>query len=60
MGMLMSTYHLVRDLNERNIIAVDYVPTHRMLADGLTKPLPKERLKQHREEMGLVDSGSSI
>lgn len=52
-------YHFARDLKERNIIAVDYVPTHSMLADGLTKPLPKERLEQHREEMGLVDSGSS-
>lgn len=51
-------YHFTRDLSERNIIATEYIPTNRMLADGLTKPLPRETFERHRREIGLVDSGS--
>jgi hypothetical protein len=51
-------YHYVRDLKKRNLIAVEYVPTKRMLADGLTKPLPKEDFEHHRQLMGLVVSKS--
>lgn len=40
-------YHYVRDLKERNLIAVEYVTTKRMIADGLTKPLPKETFELH-------------
>jgi hypothetical protein len=50
-------YHSVRDLRERGLIEAEYIPTDRMLADGFTKPLPRETFERHRREIGLVDSG---
>jgi hypothetical protein len=51
-------YHNVRDLYARNIIATEYVPTKRIIADSLTKPLPYIQFEYLRQKMGLVDSGS--
>jgi len=34
-------YHYIRHLIERKDVIIDYCPTTDMLADGLTKPLPK-------------------
>ena len=36
-------YHFVRDLIEDQVIHVQHCPTDQMLADGLTKPLPKPK-----------------
>ena len=36
-------YHFVRDLIEDEVIRVQHCPSDRMLADGLTKPLPKPK-----------------
>ena len=46
-------YHIVRDLAKRNLIKVDYIPSADMVADGLTKPLPKERFKVFVGQLGL-------
>lgn len=46
-------YHHVRDLIARGIVTPDYVPTEHMLADGLTKALPKPRLEAHKQAYGL-------
>jgi hypothetical protein len=46
-------YHHVRDLITRSIVTPDYVPTEYMLADGLTKALPKHRLEAHKRAYGL-------
>jgi hypothetical protein len=51
-------YHNVRDLRARNIIATEYVSTKRMIADSLTKPLPRDQFEYLRRKMGLVVSGS--
>jgi hypothetical protein len=51
-------HHHVRDLRSRNIIATEYTRTKRMIADGLTKPLPREQFEYLRTKMGLVSSGS--
>ena len=40
-------------LVDKNIVKVVYVPTEDMLADGLTKPLTKERHYRHLEKLGL-------
>ncbi len=34
-------YHHIRDTVQRGLIRVDFTPSRSMLADGLTKPLPK-------------------
>src|SRR6266480_5053117 len=46
-------YHHVRDLITRGIITPEYVPTKHMLADGLTKPLPRGCLEAHKRAYGL-------
>ena len=44
-------YHFVRDLIEDQVIHVQHCPTDQMLADGLTKPLPKPK---HNEMTSLL------
>jgi len=46
-------YHHVRDLIARNIITPEYMPTEHMLADGLTKAIPRPRLEAHKRAYGL-------
>ena len=52
-------YHNVCDLHAHNIIATEYVSTKRIIADCLTKPLPRDQFKYLHRKMGLVVSGSS-
>lgn len=40
-------------LVDKGIVSVFYVPTSEMLADGFTKPLPKERHHDHAERLGI-------
>ena len=48
-------YHYIREALNSNIVNLQYCPTHDiMLADTLTKPLPKERFVMIRNNMGLV------
>lgn len=49
------SYHYVRDLAEKKRIAVEYIPTNKMIADGLTKPLPKVGFVKSVRDLGLVD-----
>jgi hypothetical protein len=46
-------YHHVRDLIARSIITPEYKSTEHMLADGLTKALPTNRLEAHKRAYGL-------
>lgn len=45
--------HHVRDLYENKKIAPSYVNTKSMLADGMTKPLPKFSFETYRHAVGL-------
>ena len=46
-------YHYTRDLVERNIMEVIYIPTGEMLADALTKALPRPNFEKLRLSMGV-------
>ena len=46
-------YHYVRELLEKGITTVEYVPTSKMAADCLTKPLKKGQLEANLDILGL-------
>ena len=46
-------YHYTRQVIEKKIIAVEYVPTGEMVADTLTKALPKPGFEKFRLSMGV-------
>src|SRR5208337_1656582 len=47
--------HFVRDEVERGTIAVTWVPTNKQVADGLTKPLTREKHQRMLQSLGLRD-----
>ncbi|ESZ92706.1 hypothetical protein SBOR_6918 [Sclerotinia borealis F-4128] len=49
-------YHHVRDLNAKGKVNISYIPTDKMIADGLTKPLVKDAFRKFIEMLGMVDS----
>ena len=51
-------YHHVRDLYNKNLIQLDYIPTEDMVADGLTKPLLGDKFKSFVKQLGLKVSRS--
>lgn len=44
----------ITEMVNKGIIAIEYVPTQLMFADGLTKPLPRETHWKHCKNMGLI------
>jgi hypothetical protein len=46
-------YHYVREAVEQDIVSLHYCPTEEMIADLLTKPLPRGRFETLRLSMGI-------
>jgi len=55
-------FHFVRDACERNAIKTTYLLTSDMLADIMTKNLPRDTHLKHGHGLGLVsrDSGELV
>ena len=47
-------YHFIREKVEDGTIALDFLPTEQMIADGLTKLLPPANYKGFQEQLGLM------
>jgi hypothetical protein len=47
--------HWLRQEVQRQALQVDWVPTSEMIADGLTKALPRQRFERFIDQLGLVD-----
>lgn len=48
-------HHHVRGLVEDKELAIDWIASSAMLADGLTKALPIAAFRRHRGEWGLIE-----
>jgi hypothetical protein len=53
-------HHWVRQESQNNHIQLQWIPTSQMPADGLTKPLPRQKHTQFVEMLGLIDIKSRI
>ena len=51
-------YYNIRDLYERNLITVSFIPSADIVADGLTKPLIKDKHKTFKQQLGIITSRS--
>jgi hypothetical protein len=49
--------HFVRDSHQKGLIELVYIPMSEMVADILTKALPRERYEKHMKGMGLSQWG---
>ena len=48
-------YHHIRDLQEKQKIQIEYIPTHQMVADGLTKPLKRPQFDDFVRRLGMTN-----
>jgi len=46
-------YNFVRDIIACKEIALHYISTHKMVADPLTKPIPRDVFVKHVKSLGL-------
>ena len=46
-------YHFIKDLVERKIVALEYIPTERQNADIFTKPLDRSKFETLRQVIGV-------
>jgi len=51
-------YHFVRQHVESGLIQLTYCPTHDMVADIFTKPLPRPQFEKHTLGLGLTQSAN--
>ena len=47
-------YHFIRDLIERKIMCLEYIPTERQNADIFTKPLDRSKFEALRQVIGVI------
>jgi hypothetical protein len=51
-------YHYVRDMVQKNILSIQYVPTAKQTADILTKPLSLTKFVYFRDKLGVGENAS--
>ena len=47
-------YHFIRDLVERRIVSVEYIPTKRQNADIFTKPLDRSKFETLHQVIDVI------
>ena len=47
-------YHFIRDLVERKIVALEYVPTERQNADIFTRPLDRSKFESFHQVISVI------
>ena len=51
-------HHFVREKIADRSVDIRYINTRDQIADGLTKPLPKDRFQAFRKALGILDRSS--
>jgi hypothetical protein len=51
-------YHYVRDIVQKNILSIQYVPTAEQNTDILTKPLSLTKYVYFRDKLGVAENAS--
>lgn len=51
---IATKFHLAADMVRENRVGMEYIPTTEMVADALTKALPKPAFLEHCRGMGLI------
>jgi hypothetical protein len=51
-------YHYARDIVEKNILSIQYVPTAEQNTDNLTKPLSLTKYVYFRDKLGVAENAS--
>jgi hypothetical protein len=51
-------YHYVRDIVQKNILSIQYVPTAEQTTDILTKPLSLTKFVYFRDKLGVAENAS--
>jgi hypothetical protein len=51
-------YHYVRDIVQKNILSIQYVPTAEQTSDILTKPLSLTKYVYFRDKLGVAENAS--
>jgi len=46
-------YHFVQNSTKTKEVAIKYIPTNKMIADPLTKPIPRDAFKAHTLSLGV-------
>ena len=49
-------YHFIRESCQQGLIQLVHIPTNEMVADILTKSLPRDKHEKHMKGMGMMDS----
>jgi hypothetical protein len=52
-------YHYIRERLTEESIEIKHIFTDNMIADGLTKPLPRIRFQRFVHQLGLKETGNS-
>ena len=47
-------YHFIRELIERKIVTLEYIPTERQNANIFTKPLDRSKFETLRQVIGVI------
>jgi hypothetical protein len=51
-------YHYIRDMIQRKVLSLQYVPTAEQIADIFTKPLPLIKFAYFRDKLGVAENTS--
>jgi hypothetical protein len=51
-------YHYIRDMIQKKVLSLQYVPTAEQIADIFTKPLPLIKFAYFRDKLGVAENTS--